>query len=253
MAGIRIDDLPSTVNPSQDHEFPAMKDGVTVKLTVGQVVGMTASAMHAADEKVAPADADELPLVDSAASWGLKKLTWANIKAALKAYFDTLYLSLSGGTMGTGAVITFAAGAGDKIHLSGSGYGIGVESSTINYWANSTHRFRGASNNAGTILAEIVATPTQPQHLTPKSYVDAQVATKIGVYTGATQNETAFPVGHIVCAVGGADPVRNGTGDVRLSATTSDYTIGGAEAALAGTWRSRGRTSTSNKIMQRTA
>lgn len=48
---------------------------------------------HAAVGKTTPVDADELPLVDSAASNGLKKLTWANIKATLKTYFDTLYLN----------------------------------------------------------------------------------------------------------------------------------------------------------------
>ncbi len=37
MAGVRIDDLPTTVLPSQDHEFPAMKNGVSVRLKVGQV------------------------------------------------------------------------------------------------------------------------------------------------------------------------------------------------------------------------
>lgn len=38
--------------------------------------------------KATPVDADEMPLADSAASFGTKKLTWANLKAALKAYFD---------------------------------------------------------------------------------------------------------------------------------------------------------------------
>lgn len=50
---------------------------------------------HAATSKVTPVDADEIPLVDSAASFGLKKLTWANLKATLKAYFDTLYYSVT--------------------------------------------------------------------------------------------------------------------------------------------------------------
>jgi hypothetical protein len=41
--------------------------------------------------KATPVDADTLPLSDSAASNGLKKLTWANLKATLKTYLDTLY------------------------------------------------------------------------------------------------------------------------------------------------------------------
>ncbi|WP_240479219.1 hypothetical protein, partial [Delftia tsuruhatensis] len=44
--------------------------------------------MHAATSKPAPADADELALVDSALSFGLKKLTWSNLKAALISYFQ---------------------------------------------------------------------------------------------------------------------------------------------------------------------
>ncbi|MGN6773512.1 MAG: carbohydrate-binding protein [Rhizobiaceae bacterium] len=52
-----------------------------------------AADTHAATSKGTPVDADELPIADSAASFGLKKLTWANVKATLKTYLDTLYLS----------------------------------------------------------------------------------------------------------------------------------------------------------------
>lgn len=45
----------------------------------------------AATSKATPVDADLLALVDSEASNVLKKLTWANVKATLKTYFDTLY------------------------------------------------------------------------------------------------------------------------------------------------------------------
>src|SRR5690606_11363184 len=38
--GIRIDDLDATVLPSRDHVVPAMKDGLTVKLTVGQILDL---------------------------------------------------------------------------------------------------------------------------------------------------------------------------------------------------------------------
>ena len=49
-----------------------------------------ANNTNASTSKTTPADADELPLVDSASN-GLKKLTWANVKANLKTYFDSLY------------------------------------------------------------------------------------------------------------------------------------------------------------------
>ena len=52
---------------------------------------------HAAASKATPVDADEMPIADSAATWGLKKVTWANLKATLKAYFDTLYLAVGSG------------------------------------------------------------------------------------------------------------------------------------------------------------
>ena len=47
-----------------------------------------AAEIHAATSKITPVDADELGLSDSAASWGLKKLTFANLKAGLLAYLQ---------------------------------------------------------------------------------------------------------------------------------------------------------------------
>lgn len=55
-----------------------------------------ASQANAASSKTTPVDADELPLGDSVASFGLKKLTWSNLKATLKTYFDGLYAALAG-------------------------------------------------------------------------------------------------------------------------------------------------------------
>lgn len=59
-------------------------------VTLADIAGTT----HAATTKTTPVDADELALADSAATFGLKKLTWANLKATLKTYFDTLYIAL---------------------------------------------------------------------------------------------------------------------------------------------------------------
>lgn len=56
--------------------------------------GNVGSAIHGATAKTTPVDADTMPLIDSAASNVLKKLSWANIKATLKTYFDTLYAAV---------------------------------------------------------------------------------------------------------------------------------------------------------------
>lgn len=73
--------------------------------------GDVAADTHAAASKTTPVDADEIPLVDSAAAWALKKLTWANIKEAILGLFQRgshntsvgleALDSLSGGTYNT--------------------------------------------------------------------------------------------------------------------------------------------------------
>lgn len=53
--------------------------------------GLFGSILHSFTEKTTPIDADQVGISDSAASNASKKVTWANIKATLKTYFDTLY------------------------------------------------------------------------------------------------------------------------------------------------------------------
>lgn len=47
-------------------------------------------------DKPTPVDADLIPIGDSAAGGIWKKLTWANLKATLKTYFDNYYSSIAG-------------------------------------------------------------------------------------------------------------------------------------------------------------
>ena len=62
----------------------------------------TATQIHSATAKTTPADADELGISDSAASWSLKKLTFAN----LKAWIGGLFVSKAGDTMTGNLLIT---------------------------------------------------------------------------------------------------------------------------------------------------
>lgn len=51
----------------------------------------TQATINSAAEKTTPVDADVFTLLDSAASNVIKKLSWTNIKATLKTYFDAIY------------------------------------------------------------------------------------------------------------------------------------------------------------------
>lgn len=53
------------------------------------------AGIHGATEISTPLNADEFPLWKSSVT-ALRKVTWANIKATLKTYFDTLYVALTG-------------------------------------------------------------------------------------------------------------------------------------------------------------
>lgn len=71
----------------------AVFDGATGKLIKDggtTIANLTSSQIHAAPNKVTPEDLDEFGIWESMAA-SLWKVTWANIKATLKTYFDTLY------------------------------------------------------------------------------------------------------------------------------------------------------------------
>lgn len=63
--------------------------------------------------KTTPVDADAIALSDSAALNATKKVTWANVKVALKAYFDTVYQPLS--TVLTNTTASFTTILKDKL------------------------------------------------------------------------------------------------------------------------------------------
>lgn len=82
-----------------------LASGKDVHAPMGAVA---AASVHGAPTKTTPVDADEFGYWDSV---GLQtvKTTWANIKATLKTYFDTLYQPLAS-TLTSWAAITRASG-----------------------------------------------------------------------------------------------------------------------------------------------
>lgn len=75
--------MPGSTSGINTLKAPAVTGTVTNTLPATTGTLMSAESVDAATSKTTPVDADEIPLADSAASFGLKKLTWANIKVAV--------------------------------------------------------------------------------------------------------------------------------------------------------------------------
>lgn len=72
----------------KDHTGAVQSKSLFSEAETATTVG---ALINASTAKATPVDADLIGLMDSAASNVLKKLSWANLKATLKTYFDTLY------------------------------------------------------------------------------------------------------------------------------------------------------------------
>lgn len=88
-----------------------------------------AQVTHAATSKSTPVDADELFIADSAASWGSKKTTIANIKSIIKTYLEALTgAGLTSLILTTPKVVNYIADSAGAILV-----GLNSVASAVNY------------------------------------------------------------------------------------------------------------------------
>lgn len=125
-----------------------MSADLLLKTTPNDLLG---PGVAAGTGKTTPVDGDLIPLVDSAASNAAKKLTWANLKATLKTYFDALYYAIGGTDVavadgGTGS--STASGARTNLGLV-IGTDVQAHDSDLDTWAGIT-----PGTNVGTNLAK---------------------------------------------------------------------------------------------------
>lgn len=170
-----------------------------------------AALIHAAASKT-PVDADELPLLDSAGAWSLRKFTWATLKSTLQSLFFYRgniigFVSQSGGTP-TGAIVQrgsnsngefvrFADGTQICWHrwnVGGTSINVGaLTNALVGYWtypaafinANTTSAygnsaFDGGENFSCRLFCGAIEASVQIQNVTNSSRTAAFAST--GVY-----------------------------------------------------------------------
>lgn len=127
--------------------------------TAARIGILTAGAVA----KTTPANADLIGLADSAASNTLKKLTWSELKAALKTYFDTLY--------------------NKYVHPNHSGDVTSVADGAQTIAANAVTNMKLADMANATIKGRVTAGAGDPEDLTA-----AQARSILNVADGAQKN-----------------------------------------------------------------
>ncbi len=84
----------SGLGTAATHNVPASGNAATGEVVKGNDTRLdVAATAHAATEKTTLADDDEFALIDSAASWVLKRLKWSSIKTALNALYQAILVS----------------------------------------------------------------------------------------------------------------------------------------------------------------
>lgn len=97
-----------------------------------------ASGIHAATQKVTPADADEFGVVDSADNWMLKKLSLINLKAAIAIYLsisiknNSLFFGENSAPTSTGQYNLSLGRASSNLLTSGQ-YNVAIGDSALRY------------------------------------------------------------------------------------------------------------------------
>jgi len=266
-----VTDPPSTFNTKAFAMVGALPTLVTEINAAIALNDITAAAdIHALALKATPVDADELPLLDSAATFALKRLTWANLKATLETWLNSLTATWSNKTLVAPALGTPSALVGTNITGTAASLTAGNVTTNANLTGHVTSTGNAAvlgsftlaqlntavsdANIARTDAANTftgVQTMTSPAITTPAI---TGAATGTGVATAATANTlvmrgatgeitggattvTTLTASGGITASGGASAVNatgSGNPDCRATSTSGIITILAAVDAFSG-------------------
>lgn len=210
-----------------------------------------------ASTKTTPVDADTVPLNDSAASNAIKKLTWANVKATLKTYFDSLYASASFGVQ-TGTIHEFAGSTAPSGYffcdgsavsrtaeaalfaVIGTAYGVGDGSTTFNLPDKRGRVAVGRDDMGGTGANRLGATLTGTRASTANGIISGLSST-VGLAVGMVAFGTGIGAAATIASIDSATQVtlsvnNTATGSAAIRFAVIDgNTLGAAGGAAAHT------------------
>lgn len=189
LATVKADsDISDAISEKHTHANQATLDGIQESFTtllknkLGAIeanadvtdAGNIASSIVGVDAKDTPVDADTFGLIDSADGNSLKELSWANLKATLKTYFDTLYQAI--GTYLSNIVEDTTPELGGELDC--GSHSIGFTEQAITSSSNEATIDWKASNKAKLTLSENVTTfnftaPSNPCNLVLRVIQDA--------------------------------------------------------------------------------
>ena len=201
------------------------------------------TSIHSAPSKTTPIDADEIALVDSTATFGLKKLTWANLKATLLTSpiltgtptAPTPTVGDNSTKISTTAFVTSALDNKMKLMTSvSSTSGTSIDFTGIPSWAKRiTVMFNGVSTSGASIIQVQLGTASGVETTGYVSLVSSSGAattssSTVGILASALSNAGYVQTGLVtICAMGSNLYVSS-------QLTVTDVTLGNFSSSGAG-------------------
>lgn len=134
--------------------------------------------INEATSKATPVDADELGLSDSAASSVLKKLTWANLKATLKTYFDTLYQAVGNYYSVGGIEVAVTDGGTGASHAANARTNLGLAiGSDVQAYDPDLDNWAAKTTPSGTVVGTTDTQTLTNKRINPREATEASNAT----------------------------------------------------------------------------
>jgi len=150
-------------------------------------ITVIAPGTHAAPSKTTPVDADELPLIDSASSNLLAKVTYGNLKAAIKSYYDSVTTTQTNKTLTSPTLTAPVLGtpaSGTLTNCTGLPIAGLASTAALNGFTPSTYNYLGWNYDPAIAYLANVLLPAGKQHLMLLEVKQACTITNVCLHVG---------------------------------------------------------------------